>query len=71
MLRLLIRELKLFQHLGPVHQSNLIYAEWGFGKHSSHCIIWQRASGGIKRLLIEFLVPVCPLVGEVKIKLLP
>jgi len=51
MLGLLIRELRLFQQLGPVHQSNLIYAEWGFGKHSSHCIVWQRGSGGNKRLL--------------------
>jgi len=36
-LETLVKELRLFQQLGPVHPSDPIRMEWGFSEHGSHC----------------------------------
>ena len=50
-LDLLIKELSLFQQLGPVHPGDSIHVEWGFSEHGSHCNLWQQGPEGPERPL--------------------
>ncbi|GAB0208371.1 pol-like protein ENS-3 [Grus japonensis] len=50
-LELLIRELRLFQQLGPLHPTDPIHVEWGFSEHGSHCNLWQKGPEGPERPL--------------------
>lgn len=47
----LIKELRLFQQLGPIHPTDPIHVEWGFSEHGSHCNLWQKGPEGPERPL--------------------
>ena len=45
-LETLVKELRLFQQLGPVHPSDPIHAERVFTEHGSRCNLWQKGPEG-------------------------
>lgn len=50
-LELLIKELRLFQQLGPVYLTDPIHVECEFREHGSHCNLWQKGPEGPERPL--------------------
>ena len=47
----LIKELRLFQQLGPIRLIDSAYVEWGFNEQGSHCNLRQKGPAGPERPL--------------------